>query len=74
LPLLLYCDLLFCHKPQQQIQKGSVRVFLRFDAINQIVFDDVEPRSVLISCRDDRRQVTALNSITSAVLRVWSWF
>jgi hypothetical protein len=42
-------------QPCQQIQKGSVRVFLRFDAINQIVFDDVEPRSVLISCRDDRR-------------------
>lgn len=37
------------------VQKGSVRVFLRFDAINQIVFDEVEPRSVLISCRDDRR-------------------
>lgn len=34
-----------------------MRIFLRFDAINQIVFDDVEPRSVLISCRDDRRFV-----------------
>jgi hypothetical protein len=38
-----------------QVQKGSVVVFLRFDAINQIVFDDAEPRSILISCRDDRR-------------------
>lgn len=38
-----------------QVQKGSVVVFLRFDSINQIVFDDAEPRSILISCRDERR-------------------
>jgi hypothetical protein len=47
-----------------QIQKGSVRVFLRFDAINQIVFDDVEPRSVLIGCRDDRRCVTFVSILS----------
>lgn len=38
-----------------QVQKGSVRVFLRFDSINQLVFDDAEPRAVLVSCRDERR-------------------
>lgn len=38
-----------------QVQKGSVVVFLRFDSINQIVFDSAEPRSILISCRDERR-------------------
>jgi hypothetical protein len=54
--LLCVCLLFFQpNQPHPQIQKGSVRVFLRFDAINQIVFDDVEPRSVLISCRDERR-------------------
>lgn len=37
------------------VQKGSVRVFLRFDAVNQLVFDAAEPRSVLVSCRDERR-------------------
>ncbi len=37
------------------LQKGEVRQLLRFDAVNQIVFDEAEPRSVLISCRDERR-------------------
>eukprot|EP00775_Hariotina_reticulata_P001924 gene1924-2256_t len=44
------------------VEKGSVRVFLRFDAINQIVFDDAEPRSVLISCRDERRYFIVFQS------------
>jgi len=33
------------------VHKGEVKLLLRFDNINQIVFDEVEPRSVLISCR-----------------------
>lgn len=44
-----------CDVVLPQVQKGSVVVFLRFDSINQIVFDDAEPRSILISCRDERR-------------------
>jgi hypothetical protein len=44
-----------CDMVLLQVQKGSVVVFLRFDSINQIVFDDAEPRSILISCRDERR-------------------
>jgi hypothetical protein len=35
--------------------KESLKLTIKLDVINQIIFDESEPRTVLISCHDDRR-------------------
>ncbi|KAG2439311.1 hypothetical protein HXX76_004670 [Chlamydomonas incerta] len=37
------------------LAKESLKLTIKLDVINQIIFDDSEPRTVLISCHDDRR-------------------
>lgn len=37
------------------VQKEQLRLTIKLDVINQVIYDESEPRSVLVSCHDDRR-------------------
>ena len=37
------------------IEKEAIRLVLKLDAINQLIYDESEPRSIIVSCHDDRR-------------------
>ena len=37
------------------VAKEALKLTIKLDIINQLIFDESEPRSILISCHDDRR-------------------
>lgn len=46
-------------------------MFLRFDALNQIVYDEAEPAAVLLSCRDGRKYFVAFQSAEDCLVFRW---
>lgn len=37
------------------VAKEALKLTVKLDVVNQVIFDESEPRSILISCHDDRR-------------------